>query len=90
MDALIEEIVQKLHNLPDDKILEVFNFVELLTWNNEQATPPPQMIDGTQNDAAFEMIADHLADEFNRYVGTIVPRLSDYAISRAGIYEEHP
>jgi len=86
---LIEEIVQKLHTLPDVKILEVFNFVELLTWNNEQATPL-MVTNGTQNDAAFEAISDHLADEFSRYVGAIVPRLSDYAISRAGIYEEHP
>jgi hypothetical protein len=44
----------------------------LLTWNHEQATPP-QMIDATQTNAAFETIVNHLADEFSRYVGTIVP-----------------
>ena len=37
----------------------------------------------------FEQIADQLADEFALAVKNI-PVLSDYAISRAGIYEEHP
>jgi hypothetical protein len=38
----------------------------------------------------FEMLADQLADEFLAYVEKPVPALSDYAVSRAGIYEEHP
>lgn len=37
----------------------------------------------------FEAIADQLADEFQQYVGSDVPTLSDEAVSRAGIYEEH-
>jgi uncharacterized membrane protein YgcG len=38
----------------------------------------------------FESIADQLADEFQQYVGLGRPTLSDEAVSRAGIYEEHP
>jgi hypothetical protein len=34
MEALIEEIVRKLHHLPEVKILEVLDFVEFLTWNS--------------------------------------------------------
>ena len=39
---------------------------------------------------AFEEIADQLADDFLIFAGTPVPALSEYAVSRAGIYEEHP
>lgn len=38
----------------------------------------------------FEAIANQLADELIACVGSNVPMLSDYAVSRAGIYEEHP
>lgn len=38
----------------------------------------------------FEAIADRLADEFQMYVGATPPVLSDYAVSRAGIYEDYP
>lgn len=38
----------------------------------------------------FETLADQIADEFMRFVGSNVPSLPDAAISRAGIYEEHP
>jgi hypothetical protein len=38
----------------------------------------------------FETIADQLANEFVIFVGSHVPMLSDDAISRAGIYEDHP
>jgi hypothetical protein len=37
MEALIEEIVRKLHHLPEVKILEVLDFVEFLTWNKERS-----------------------------------------------------
>lgn len=33
---------------------------------------------------------DQLADKFMEYVGPDVPPLSDYAISREGIYADHP
>jgi hypothetical protein len=36
----------------------------------------------------FEAIADRLADEFQVYVGSAQPVLSDDAVSRAGIYFE--
>ena len=38
----------------------------------------------------FEAIAKQLADEFEACVKPDVPLLSDYAVSRAGIYEKHP
>ena len=32
---------------------------------------------------------DRLAEKFMEYVGPDVPPLSDYALSREGIYEDH-
>ena len=42
------------------------------------------------NDEEFELVADQLADELAQHVGPNSPVLSDYAVSRAGIYEDHP
>jgi hypothetical protein len=90
MEILIAEIVQKLHSLPEVKILEVLDFVESLTLNKEPLPLLPLEGDGIREDGEFEAIADQLADEFQLYFGATAPVLSDYAISRAGIYEEHP
>ncbi len=42
------------------------------------------------NDEEFEVIADKLADEFAAYFGSNIPVLSDYAVTRESIYEDHP
>jgi antitoxin ParD1/3/4 len=42
------------------------------------------------DDEEFEVIADQLAAELAIAVEPNPPVLSDYALSRAGIYEEHP
>lgn len=49
-----------------------------------------QQNDLQMNADEFETTADLLADEFASYVKSTKPALSDYAVSRAGIYEEHP
>ena len=41
-------------------------------------------------DAEFEAVADQLADELTACRRSNAPVLSDYAVSRAGIYEDHP
>ena len=41
-------------------------------------------------DTAFEAVADQLADELTACRRPNAPELSDYAVSRAGIYEDHP
>jgi len=42
------------------------------------------------SDDEFEAAANQLADELAACVGPDAPVLSDYAVSRAGIYEDHP
>lgn len=41
-------------------------------------------------DAEFVAVADQLADELTAGLGPHIPSLSDYAVSRAGIYKDHP
>jgi len=41
------------------------------------------------DDDEFEAVADLLANEFAACVKSTTPPLSHYAVSRAGIYEEH-
>lgn len=43
-----------------------------------------------ETNSEFEVVADHLADELAACLGANVLPLSDDAVSRAGIYEEHP
>ncbi|MBD1880944.1 hypothetical protein [Coleofasciculus sp. FACHB-T130] len=91
MEALIEEIVRKLHHLLELKILEVLDFVEFLTWNKERAISQQVESDVTsQEEQEFEAIANQVADEFASFVRSNPSVLSDYAVSRVGIYEEHP
>jgi antitoxin ParD1/3/4 len=42
------------------------------------------------SDEEFEALSNELIEEFARCVGPNHPVLSDYAVSREGIYEEHP
>jgi hypothetical protein len=90
METLIAEIVGKLHSLPEVKIREVLDFVEFLTWRKESLTLPELESDRLQKDEEFETIADRLADELQACAGDTKSVRSDYAVSRAGIYEEHP
>ncbi|HIK08672.1 MAG TPA: hypothetical protein IGS52_00115 [Oscillatoriaceae cyanobacterium M33_DOE_052] len=43
-----------------------------------------------ETDSEFDVVAEHLADELAACLGANVLPLSDDAVSRAGIYEEHP
>lgn len=90
MEPLIDNIVSKLHHLPQTKLHEVLNFVEFLTWQEERGNSL-DMSDRTAeiDDRTFEDLADRLADELATNVGANIPLLSDRAVSRAGIYEEH-
>ncbi|MCL1473234.1 hypothetical protein [Argonema antarcticum] len=90
MEPLIDSIVQKLHHLPQPKLNEVLNFVEFLTWQEKGENQLDVSESTAEINPTFEDIADRLAEEFAKSVGTNLPLLSDYAVSRAGIYEEHP
>ena len=41
------------------------------------------------SDDKFEALAGQLADDFMDYISPDCPPLSDYAVSREGLYEDH-
>ena len=90
MEAVIVEIVQKLRSLSETKVLEVLDFVDFLAQSKKHLISQPSDRDLTGDHEEFEAIADRIADEFQTYLGGIKLSVSDYAVSRAGIYEEHP
>ncbi|MGA7954711.1 MAG: hypothetical protein WCA07_14455 [Gloeobacterales cyanobacterium] len=102
MEALIEKIMNVLHHLPKDELQEVLDFAEVLARHqNLEATQLDKQLNAKEmetehpstyqiEDSAFEATADQLADELARSAGSNVPKLSDYAVSRASIYEDHP
>jgi hypothetical protein len=46
--------------------------------------------DQSPDDEEFEKLADELADYFEKNLPPDAKPLSDYAMSREGIYEDHP
>jgi hypothetical protein len=46
--------------------------------------------DAPSGDEEFERLADELADYFEKNLPPDAKPLSDYAMSREGIYEDHP
>ncbi|WP_155967587.1 hypothetical protein [Kamptonema formosum] len=89
MKVIIEEIVRRLHLLPEAKLLEVLDFVEVLTLLGEGSTSKQRGLEdkaSLQEDEEFDALLDRLAHEFEACVGPNAPVLSDFAVSRAGIY----
>jgi len=91
MEAVIESIVSKLRYLAKPQLEVVLNFVDFLTWQSAHGSPSKASdSDAELSDREFEILLDELADDFITSLGSNVPVLSDFAISREGIYEEHP
>jgi antitoxin ParD1/3/4 len=75
---LKDTLKQEIDNLNEEQLKKIADFVASLKAQDKQ------------KDEEFETIADQLAEDFKTYVGHNTPNLSDYAVSREGIYEEHP
>jgi hypothetical protein len=91
MEAVIERIVSKLRYLAKPQLEVVLNFVDFLTWQSAHCpSSKASDSDAELSDREFEILLDELADDFIKSLGSNVPVLSDFAISREGIYEEHP
>lgn len=90
----LEMAIQKIKELPPEQQNQAIAFIQFLDFQsnqgaNEQISQEPEKISFAENDSVeedeeFEAIADGLADEFQRYVGTSTPQLSDYAVRRSG------
>ena len=91
MEAVIESIVSKLRYLGKPQLEVVLNFVDFLTWQSApNQSSKASDFDAEIGDREFEMLLDELADDFIKSLRGNVPVLSDFAVSREGIYEEHP
>ncbi len=75
---LKDTIKREIDQLDDEQLQKIADFIEVIKTQD------------IQTDEDFEEIADKLAEDFKKYVGQDIPHLSDYAVSREGIYEEHP
>jgi hypothetical protein len=74
--TLVNRITSKISQLPPPKLYEILGFVEFLTWKERDSLP-----ELTDNEAIINQLMDELITQG-------VPLLSDYAVSREGIYEE--
>ena len=75
---LKDTLKKELDSLNEEQLKRIADFVVSLKAQEKQKHQD------------FEAIADKLAEDFKAYVGQDIPQLSDYAVSREGIYEEHP
>jgi antitoxin ParD1/3/4 len=75
---LKDTLKKEIDNLNEEQLKKIADFVIFLKSQDKQ------------KDEEFESISDKLAEDFKIYVGQNVPNLSDYAVSRESIYEEHP
>ncbi|MEG4172543.1 MULTISPECIES: hypothetical protein [unclassified Microcoleus] len=91
MEAVIESIVSKLRYLGKPQLEVVLNFVDFLTWKSAPSVLSTiSDSDAEISDRELEILLDELADEFIQNMAVNVPTLSDFAVTRAGIYEDHP
>jgi hypothetical protein len=99
MNALIQEITQIIQDLSPDQLIEVRDYVEFTLWKQQQLwkqqhplpeIPAPETIPHPKlTNEEFRQRLDDLADRFKSYVDPDLPPLSDYAVSREGIYGDH-
>ncbi len=91
MPSLIQNIIDRLNHLPQSKLYEVLDFVEFLDWQKEHQRQLNVLSDESEiDDPEFEVLVEDLLSEITNSMGGRIPLLSDQAVSRAGIYEDHP
>jgi len=93
-EAIPEEILLSIQNLPQESLGELVDFIEYLQYKNSlkknraSKTYEEQEIKAEITITASE--SEELIEQMLTEVGDSLPSLSDYAVSRAGIYDEHP
>lgn len=88
------EIFSSIQNLPQESLEELVNFIEYLKFKN---SPKPNqdnqnhLVEGVNSTTKITLEeSEEIIEEILTEVGDSIPSLSDYAVSRAGIYEDHP
>jgi hypothetical protein len=85
-----EEILSSIQKLPEDFLGELVNFIEYLQYKNSlQPNQDNQNISAKEVNRTTKITpeeSEQIIEEILTEVGDSIPSLSDYAISRAGIY----
>ncbi|MGL5793426.1 MAG: DUF2281 domain-containing protein [Waterburya sp.] len=88
-----EEILSFIQNLPPDSLEELVNFIEYLQFKNRfKPNQDNQNSQNSQINLETKLTpeeSEQIIEEILTEVGDLIPSLSDYAVSRAGIYEDH-
>lgn len=89
-----EDILSSIQSLPQESLGELVNFIEYLQFKNsskpnkDNQNIPAKEVNITTKITPSE--SEQIIEEILTEVGDSISSLSDYAVSRAGIYEEHP
>jgi hypothetical protein len=90
---LTEEILFSIQKLPPDSVGELLNFLEYLQFkNSSQSNQNSQNLQQSQKKLETKITpeqSEQIIEEILTEIGEDLPSLSDYAVSRAGIYEDH-
>ena len=79
-----EEILKSIQKLPEESLGELVNFIEYLKFKSSSK----QKQNVKENKMTLEE-SEQILEEILTEVGESIPSLSDHAVSRAGIYEDH-
>ncbi|NJL48409.1 MAG: hypothetical protein HC929_14170 [Leptolyngbyaceae cyanobacterium SM2_5_2] len=95
MEASIEGIVHQLQRLSSSKLQLVADFVAFLNWQQCHAQATADRLEvfisnSAVDNSAFEEILSQLADQVFTARGENTAPLPDFAVSRSGIYGDHP
>lgn len=80
-----EEILLSIQKLPEESLRELVGFIEYLKFKSSFK----QKQNVKENKMTLEE-SEQILEEILTEVGESIPSISDYAISRTGIYEDHP
>ena len=87
-----EEILSSIQSLPEESLGELVNFIEYLQFKNSLGrNKNNQNIQKTKNNREIKITAEkseQIIEKILIEVGDLIPSLSDYAVSRTGIYSD--
>ena len=86
------EILSSIQKLPEESLGELVNFIEYLQFKNSpKQNSDNQNIPAEEENSITKITpeeSEQIIEEILTKVGDSIPSLSDYAVSRAGIYSK--
>ena len=88
--AIPEEILLSIQNLPQESLGELVNFIEYLQYKNSLKKNRDSQTVREQEITITAEESEELIEQMLTEIGDSLPSLSEYVVSRASIYQEHP